>query len=406
MGIGFSETSIVFIDPPKLPDNIPYVIDDCSLAFQLGFRNKTLWFLVIKANDHYKVYRIPKSKPGEYRIIHAPSPIMKLISQQLLVKFLTPLQKELGKHVTAYRPNLSARQAVEQHIHPCPICDAAPEGETPKKHDCPRRGTYIHMDLRDFFPSTSRAKVRNYFLSIGYNHMVSDLLAGLTTVRDIPNPRYRKHQARKNSKYNVPEFFAGVPQGAPSSGAICNLVADQLLDRNIIEYLSEQNKQLNIPKEKQWRYTRYSDDLSFTCGLRFSYTDQKQILKDLTKIVIESGYRINRAKTRFVSGYHQRRLLGMTCNEKPNIPKELYLKFRALLYNCMIHGFETQYERAKQPDSETLIGWLRGKVNWFQQINANRGGKLRDQLQLALLRYEEERSERFRQTIHDCNIDG
>jgi hypothetical protein len=44
MSVGFSQTTYDVIELPKdIPEEIPFVIDDCSLAFHLGFRNKVLW---------------------------------------------------------------------------------------------------------------------------------------------------------------------------------------------------------------------------------------------------------------------------------------------------------------------------------------------------------------------------
>ena len=73
--------------------------------------------------------------------------------------------------------------------------------------------------------------VRHYFTSIGYNHDVAGLLANLLTVTDFPNPNYKQQVKKAPPGTWVPEVFSGVPQGSPASGAICNLVADMLIDK-------------------------------------------------------------------------------------------------------------------------------------------------------------------------------
>ena len=258
MSVGFTSTTVETIElPTKIPKGLPYAIDDCSMAFHLGFRNKTMWYVLKDTAAHYEVIRIPKRKKG-VRIIHAPTPMMKILLQRLHVKYLIPMQNQLGPHVTAYRKGCSARDAVAQHVPKCEICDTAPKGETPKKHKCPKRGLFIKMDLKDFFPSTTRAWIRYYFKSLGYSHTVAGMLAGLLVVQDIPNPKYKKGTKR-------PEYFTGVPQGSPASGAVCNLVADQKLDGPILKYVAELNEKHKLEGEWVWKYTRYSDDLSFTC---------------------------------------------------------------------------------------------------------------------------------------------
>ena len=90
MTIGFSETSVEVLHlPTSIPEFIPYAVDDCSLAFHLGFRNKILWYTILKKDEQYKVHRIPK-KRGGMRLIHAPTPMFKAMLQQFLYKFLEP----------------------------------------------------------------------------------------------------------------------------------------------------------------------------------------------------------------------------------------------------------------------------------------------------------------------------
>lgn len=397
MSIGFSTTSIDVIElPTEIPPDMPYTIDDCSLAFHLGFKNKVMWYILQDTSKHYNVIHIPKRTTGK-RIIHAPSDMMKTLLQRLHVKYLVPMQNKLGPHVTAYRKNLSAKDAVLQHIPPCEICDNAPKGKTPTKHECPKRGIFIKMDLKDFFPTTTRAWIRNYFKSIGYSHTVAGLLAGLLIVHDIPNPQYRK---LKKQRIDVPQFFTGVPQGSPASGAICNLVADQRLDQPILHYLESLNERYALDGDWKWRYTRYSDDLSFTCGITPPKEERKNIVQELRQIIKNSRYQVNGKKTRIAHSYHRKALLGMVFNDKPNYTKVNYFKLRAIVHNCVTYGFDTQYERACQPDSETMIAWLRGTLNWVNQINPDRGSKLLEEFHTAVTIHERQKNDRTHKNVH------
>lgn len=386
MSVGFSETSLVRIELPTIPADIPYVVDDCSLAFQLGYRTKTLWWVIHDKESHYTVHRIPKKKHG-FRIIHAPSVFMKGFQRRLHSKFLVPLQNQLGSHVTAYRKGLSCRHAVLQHIPPCEICDGVGKGETPKKHTCPRRGTVIQMDLQDFFGSTRRSWIRNYFKEQGYNHYTAGLLASLLTVDDIPNQKPPK-QRRKDER----DVFTGVPQGAPTSGAICNLVADWRIDGLILDYLEELNEEMKLEGDWRWRYTRYSDDLCVTCGRNVSVEDKREICNRITRIIQKAGYRINPKKTRLGHAYYRKTLLGMVFNDKPNIPREKYLKYRAMIHNALTQGVENQYKRAGFPTAEAYLDHLRGNVNYIIQVigksNQDRAERLQVELELAVENYE------------------
>lgn len=389
MSVGYATTTVNVIELPDIPESLPYAIDDFSLASHLGFRNKIMWWMLGDTRAQYKVYRIPKKKRGQYRIIHSPSDVMLALLQRLHVKFLVPLQEQLGPHVTAYRKNLSITDAVRQHIRKCPVCDEAPKGKTPAKHQCPKRGVYIHMDLQDFFPRTTRAWIRNYLRQQGYSHEVAGYMANLMVVADIPNPKYRKG-AKDAYGYPARKFLAGVPQGAPTSGAICNLVADNRLDKHILEYTRMRNKQDKLTGEWVWKYTRYSDDLSFTCGKALSKEERNEVIKDLTGIIRQAGYAVNKSKTKVSHSYHKRKLLGVVFNDHANFPKDEYLRLRAIVHNCVVNGFEHEYERAKQPSADAMVTWLRGKINWVNQVNSVKGQKLLNEFEQAVTKYEED----------------
>ncbi len=391
MTYGYNETVLErIIVPPKI-DHL--ILDDFTLAFFMGYRNKTLWYLLHKKAEQYDVFQIPK-KNGRKRTIHAPKSLMKNFLRQAHTRLLLPMQEGLGKHVTAYRPKLSIVDAVSQHIPKCPKCDSAPKGETPNKHECPKQGAYIHMDLRDFFTSTRRAWIRRFFMEEGYSFYVSGLLANLLCIDDIPNPKFRGslvHSLDRRDAKTVEDIktFSGIPQGSPASGAICNLVADKRIDWRILQYMKELNKEHKLSGSWAWRYTRYADDLSITCGKDFSRDYKKGVTEHIEKLVGQGGYRINRKKTRIASSYYRRTMLGIVFNQKTNIAREEYMRVRAMVHNCLTQGMETQFVRAGKSDTESLITYLRGKINHIGQVHQERGNKLKEEFEVALKNYRD-----------------
>jgi len=374
MSYGYSEISIESITVPRTG---VYIVDDFTLAFFIGFRNKTLWFALLNKKQNYTKHSIPK-RNGKARLIHAPSDIMKAVHQGVHVRMLVPLQETLGDHVTAYRKNRSILDAVKRHIPKCDTCDSAPKGLTPKKHACPKKGAYIQMDLKDFFHSTSRAWIRNYFETQGYSFYVSGLIGNLLTVDDIPNPAHFK------APDLIPKNRTGVPQGSPASGAICNLVADQRLDHSILKYLDQLNETHSLKGEWAWRYSRYADDMTFTCGKNPPYKEKQRIVQHLTRLIGTAGYRVNTSKTKVTSSYYQKKLLGTVFNQRPNIDVGMYLKLRAMTHNCLTQGFHTQYQRAGFKDLTKFIQHLRGKINFVEQIHPEKGRRLKGVFNAAL----------------------
>ncbi|RLI88039.1 MAG: hypothetical protein DRP01_00365 [Archaeoglobales archaeon] len=372
---GFSNTEVVMIKTPDIPEDMPFLIDDCTLAFFLGFNTRILWYAITRKDELYTRLTIPK-KSGGSRVIHAPDKVMKLFGKRILERLLNPLQKQLGDHVTAYREGRSTQMAVEQHVPECPICDTAPPGT---EHDCPHRGTYFNLDLKNFFPSTRRVWIRQYFKQvIGYSHYVSDLLASLVTVYAFTD----------SSGYQ----FSGVPQGNPASGAICNLVADWMLDTPMLALIDDLNKEQGLEGEYAWKYTRYADDLAFTCGKRFSYYKRMAILNKLMNVCTRSGYAVNHTKTRIWDGRHRKALLGAVFNTHTNIPRDQYISVRSLTYNCWKHGFESQCSRAGKDSEEELRWWLLGRINYMEQIHSGKGQQLKSVYNAAVQKYDKNKT--------------
>lgn len=380
---GFKKSLIVIHELPNLPDYVPFIFDDCSLASLLRIKTSTLWWVLRNIDDQYS--QIRKKKKRGYRIIHRPKRHTKAILRRANDVLLEPLQKQLGPHVTAYRTGKSTRDAVIQHIPSCPICEELPLHTTAPDHACPRLGTCIQLDLHDFFPSTRRSWIRKYFKHIGYGHSVSSYLASLFTVTDIPNLQYRKRKA-----HNLPtrKHFTGVPQGAPTSGAICNLIADYRLDRKIFTMLHQWEKEPGLSGAPNWTYTRYSDDLTLTCKTRLTPAAEVRVKNQLYQIIRDAGYQVNTTKTRSTSGNNQRRhLLGMTFNRHPNYQQDRYRRIRAIVHNCATFGIESQYTKANFGTPAEFINQLRGTLYWIRQINNNKGQTLLDKFLPAVANY-------------------
>ncbi|MGL5246891.1 MAG: hypothetical protein ACRC8U_01700, partial [Brooklawnia sp.] len=188
----YPKTSLerIEFEAPKLKyDKLPLIVDDWTLAFRLGFTGRTLWYLMRYRDNHYKMFKIRKASGG-MRVVHDPSPLMRLFTKQIRARILLPLTSQLGPHVGAYQIGKSTKDTAMQHLFACPVCDTldqphsctsrleengatyrivrentgnCPACKVPVKHDCPRRGVKIHLDLKDFFSSTRRSFIRKYF---------------------------------------------------------------------------------------------------------------------------------------------------------------------------------------------------------------------------------------------------
>lgn len=310
---------------PKLKyEELPPCIDSLSLATTLGISHQTLWYFITHKKDAYRIFKIPKKHPGKFRTIHDPRPTLKWTQKQLLKRFLEKIP--VGEHVGAFVPGKSCAKTAAKHSG---------------------KAVVICLDICDFFPSIRRAMIRRYFNSIGYNFEVSSLLADLMT---------------------APERC--VPQGAPTSGAISNIIADWLFDRQILDYLHN--------TDPLWEYSRYADDLIFSHPQRQDKEKITQLLKTVSEILRKAGFRIKWPKTKIRGRGRRQQVLGCTVNEKVNVPRQNYMEVRAMLHNVCVNGWDAEERKFKELTGKdvSLYAYLRGQLSYFKQVNRDRYERL------------------------------
>jgi len=329
--------------PPNgtLNSELPYIIDDFSLAMHLGVRCKTLWYLIWTKARVYNVFTIPKAS-GKPRVIHSPNPVLKFIQRridQVILKKL-PLLNCVGAYVTGK----SCRDTAIQHVG---------------------QGVRIAMDLKDFFPSHSRACVRNYLKTVGYSHFVSGILADLCTAGfdiDTQTGTRKRH---------------AVPQGSPASPSLCNLIAQESLDKQVLAELGPHG----------WTYTRYSDDLSLSHPDDLTNQEVDYVIQRMRQLIEAAGYRTNPQKTKVQRRWRRQKMLGMVVNEKTSIPRDVYRKYRSLLYNCVKNGWEVNAARYGCDTVESFPSHLQGKISYFHSIDPVKAAKLKARLDEAMAKH-------------------
>ena len=393
-----TSTNLDILEIPEMKvDGLPAVIDDISVAFAIGFRPRSVWWLILHPAAAWRVFQIAKAS-GKMRTIHAPSEPMDLLSRRIRSVFLLPLVARLGAHVSAYRKGLNTVNAVTQHIQDCPVCavhdvphtcvrafeetatgyrvdkgdtDCVACGQPAKHSPCPRRGVKVHLDLKDFFSNTRASWIREYFMEVvGYSYRVADFLASTMTVRlDVEAWSQRKL---------VKRTIRGVPQGAPTSGDICNLVADHRLDWRIKQETEHAG----------WTYTRYADDLYFSHPQNLPAEDVWAMIGSVTKAVVAAGWQINRKKIRIQRPRYQQVLLGATLNRKVNIPKQQYREIRRTIHRCWRDGFDAEGLRHGKSGGQ-MKHWLGGVVSWFSTLNKAKANRLKVVLEAAKEKHNE-----------------
>ena len=182
----------------------------------------------------------------------------------------------------------------------------------------------FNIDLKDFFPSVEQPRVwkRLQLAPFNFSKSIANVLAGLCSMR----------VTRKDA--NGKDFFAYVlPQGAPTSPIITNMVCDTL-DRRLA----------GLAKRFGLRYTRYADDITFS-SMHYVYAENGEFMKELVRLIHDQGFTINDAKTRLQKLGSRQEVTGIIVSEKLNVTKEYIREIRSLLHIWEKYGYTDAMSR-------------------------------------------------------------
>ncbi|WP_020167401.1 MULTISPECIES: retron St85 family RNA-directed DNA polymerase [Methylotenera] len=235
---------------------------------ELPYSKDELLNLIATAQFRYKVYKIPKRKPNQFRTIAQPSPEIKLIQRWLVKSVLADLP--LHKVATAYRKGKSIADHANLH----------------KKYQF-----LLKMDFKDFFPSINVLDVRNYLIETA--NMSEDdarLVSSLVCWKDKEKNRLC------------------LSIGAPSSPHLSNIIMYEF-----DEQVSIMCKELNVS------YSRYADDLAFSTSQKNVLEKIPNIIKNICLALEYPKLIINDSKTVSTSRAKGRVVVGLVLTSEGNI---------------------------------------------------------------------------------------
>jgi hypothetical protein len=149
---------------------------------------------------------------------------------------------------------------------------------------------------------------------------------------------------------NLTTFDGRLPQGAPTSPILANLICRRL-DSRLFKWA----------RNNGCTYTRYADDLTFSTNKNSFPRRERDIIKS---IVRDEGFGINLQKERLMASYERQIVTGIIVNEKLNVPREYRRGLRALLRNVFEFGWKSQVGRESLFDSkEQWRTYINGEVS-------------------------------------------
>ena len=226
----------------------------------------------------YRRFQIPKRSGGS-RTIHAPEDALKHLQRRIDRRLLARLS--VHPAVTGFQARHSVVTNAAHHVG---------------------KAIVVQLDIQDFFPSTAAKRIEQYFRAIGWNKAAATLLTSWCT------------------------HDGGLPQGAPTSPRLSNLVNYRL-----------DTRMAGCAAKRTAAYTRYADDLTFS----FPMDDGKamrEILYSARRILQDYGYRLHLKKKCHIRRVHQRQIVtGLVVNEKPRLPRETRRWLRAVEHHIATH---------------------------------------------------------------------
>jgi hypothetical protein len=284
----------------------------------------------------YRHFTIPKRSGGTRRI-QAPHDDLKELQRRILHRLLARLRVHPAVH--GFEPGKSIVTNASAH-----------QGQE----------IVTRFDLVDFFPSTTAKRVKKYFRFIGWNRRAANVLTRLCTYED------------------------GLPQGAPTSPRLSNLVNYRFDAR-----LAGMAGALGAV------YTRYADDI--TVSFPKEERDDDWVIRsgqpppfDLTRcprkvnfmrafvrrVAEENGYRVHRRKKQSVRRSHHRQMVtGLVVNDQVNLPRQTRrwlraVEHRARLAKQPLDFLDTTRKRPTVSPS-ALAGWRAFQAMILRQRKPN-----------------------------------
>jgi retron-type reverse transcriptase len=316
-----------------------------EIATAMGLSIGQLRFLAfnrrISETTHYIRFQIPK-KTGGHRVISAPMPRLKEAQQWILENILEKVEMHTAAH--GFRASRSIVTNARPHVG---------------------AGAIVNIDLKDFFPSVAYKRVKGLFRSLGYSDAAATIFGLICTEAEV-------EQVELDGKiYYVATSDRHLPQGAPSSPAITNLLCRRL-DRRLSR----------MAEEMRFTYTRYADDLTFSA----SGDDLKNIcnvLRRAESIVAHEGFEVHPGKTRVLRRSRQQEVTGVVVNTKPNVSRKELKKFRAAIFQIEKDGPVGK----RWGKSEDVLASMLGYANYVYMVNPEKGAEFQASVRALIDKY-------------------
>ncbi len=321
--------------------NLPHFDSPLALAQAMQITLGRLRFLAfnrkISTTTHYKQFYLPK-KSGGKRLISAPMPILKKAQYWILETILNKIPINPTAH--GFVADRSIVSNAQPHVG---------------------KAIVINLDLKDFFPTITYARVKGLFEMLGYAEPIATLLSLLCTepATDMVEIDGKLYHSAKGERF--------LPQGAPTSPYLTNLICYKL-DRRLE----------GIAKKWDFDYTRYADDMTFSASDK-TESRAHQLLWSVKQVIEDEGFVVHPDKQKIMRAGNRQEVTGVIVNDELSVNRKTRRQFRALLHQIEQTGVQNKSWGKGQIENS-----IEGYANFVMMVKPEQGHKLKQQVRNIL----------------------
>ena len=280
-----------------------------SIEADLGIPITTLYAVSNNLAVHYRKITIPK-RSGGTRELSVPDEILKKIQRKISEVILS--RSPISTYATAYRFGASVQKNAAPHIG---------------------KPLVLKLDIKHFFDSITYSAVKELcFPAERFSEQIRILLTMLCYRGDA------------------------LPQGAPSSPAITNIIMREF-DETVGEFC----------ESRSITYTRYCDDMTFSGEF-----DVTELIAFVKAELFKNGFLLNKEKTTFTTKGKRQTVTGIVVNDKLSTPTNYRKAIRQQMHYINKFGIESHLAKIETTESKSkYLEKLLGRVNFVLQIEPN-----------------------------------
>lgn len=314
--------------------SLPAMNNANDLAAAMGVTLPELRFLSFERRvsriSHYRRFAMPKKTGGE-RIISAPMPRVKRLQYWVLDNILAKVPLHPAAH--GFIPGRSIVSNAQPHVG---------------------KAVVVNLDLKNFFPSIGLPRIKGVFKELGYSDQLATTLGLVCTETPV------EEVSVDGEKFFVATGERALPQGAPSSPALSNILCRRL-DARV----------QSCAAKLGFAYTRYADDLTFS-GDAAARKLAGKLLWRVKQIIADEGFTPHPEKQHVMSSAQCQSVTGIVVNEKLSLDRDTLRRFRATLFQVEKDG-----PAGKQWNgNENVIDALEGYAQFIKMVDATKGAPL------------------------------